>query len=81
MAYKDSDSLNNARNCDHLIVGLEPGKCSRKELELLNQQYKLLNLKPEGIVLIKANQYLLRRGMGDMAREGKETSFLAATGI
>ena len=53
--YRDSDSLNIARSCDHLIIGLELGKCSRKELELLNQQCKLLNLKPAGIVLIKAN--------------------------
>ena len=54
LAYKNSDSLNIARSCDHLLIGLELGKCSRKELELLNQQCKLLNLKPEGIVLIKS---------------------------
>lgn len=41
--------LNIARSCDHLIVGLEIGKCNRKELELLNQQCKLLNSKPEGL--------------------------------
>jgi len=55
LPYRDSDSLNIARSCDNLIIGLELGKCSRKELELLNQQCKLLNLKPTGIVLIKAN--------------------------
>jgi len=55
LPYKNSDSLNIARSCDHLLIGLELGKCSRKELELLNQQCKLLNLKPEGIVLIKSS--------------------------
>ena len=54
LPYKNSDSLNIARSCDHLLIGLELGKCSRKELELLNQQCKLLNLKPDGIILIKS---------------------------
>lgn len=54
LPYKNSDFLNIARSCDHLLIGLELGKCSRKELELLNQQCKLLNLKPAGIVLIES---------------------------
>jgi hypothetical protein len=49
--FKDINSLNQALNCDYILIELQFGNFTRKDLKLLRSQYELLALKPIGIIL------------------------------
>jgi hypothetical protein len=49
--FKDVNSLNQALNCDYILIDLQFGNFTRKDLKLLRSQYELLALKPIGIIL------------------------------
>ena len=52
LRFNETEALNQARQCDQLLLQLDLGQCKREKLQQLRQQLQLLNLQPLGIILV-----------------------------